>query len=183
MIDLRLKKKYQKEAIPALMKEFAYANVMAVPRVLKVTLNVGLGRALTEAKIIEVATNTLLRITGQKPVQRRAKKSISNFKIRQGMVIGLQVTLRGNRMYEFLDKLINVSLPRVRDFRGVSLKNLDGCGNLNIGFKEHIVFPEIKSDEVESLHGLEIAISTSAKNNQAGRRLFELLGLPFAKAE
>lgn len=183
MTDLRLKKKYQKEVIPALMKEFAYTNVMAVPRVQKITLNVGLGRALTEAKIIEVATNTLSRITGQKPIQRLAKKSISNFKIRQGMTIGLQVTLRGNRMYEFLDKLINVSLPRVRDFRGVSPKNLDGHGNLNIGFKEHIAFPEIKSDEVESLHGLEIAITTSAKNNQEGRRLFELLGLPFAKSE
>ncbi|MFH1111548.1 MAG: 50S ribosomal protein L5 [Patescibacteria group bacterium] len=183
MTDIRLKKKYQKEVIPLLMKEFSCSNVMAVPRVQKITLNIGLGKALTEPKLAEVATNTLLRISGQKPTLRHAKKSISNFKIRQGMVIGLQVTLRGRRMYEFLDKLINVSLPRVRDFRGISEKSFDGRGNLNIGFKEHIVFPEIKSDEVESLHGLEVAITTSAKNNQVGRRLFELLGLPFAKSE
>ncbi len=183
MTEPRLKHKYLKEVAPMLAKEFGYQNMLAVPKILKATVNVGLGKALSDPKLIEVATSTLSRITGQKPIVRRAKKSISNFKIRQGMIIGLQVTLRGNRMYEFLDKLFNISLPRVRDFRGIKASSLDQQGNLTIGFKEHIVFPEIKSDEVESLHGLEVSITTTAKNNKIGRRLFELLGVPFAREE
>ncbi|MFH1866478.1 MAG: 50S ribosomal protein L5 [Patescibacteria group bacterium] len=183
MSESRYKKLYQTKVVPTLMKEFSYPNRLAVPKVTKVTVNVGLGKALMEPKLQEVANNTLLRITGQKPIVRGARKSISNFKIKQGMIIGLQVTLRGPRMHDFLDKLINVSLARVRDFQGVAAKSLDGQGNLTIGFKEHIVFPEIKSDEVESIHGLEVTITTSAKTNQEGRRLLELLGLPFAKSE
>lgn len=179
----RLKQLYLSKVVPALTKEFSYSSPMAVPRLVKVTVNVGLGKALTEPKLTDVATKTLLRITGQKPVPRQARKSISNFKIREGMVIGLQVTLRGPRMYEFMDKLINVTLARVRDFRGISDKIFDGKGNLTIGFKEHLVFPEIKSDEVESIHGLEVSITTSAKNNAEGKRLLELLGLPFAKED
>ncbi len=183
MLELRLKQKYHKEIVPTLIKEFGYQNILAVPKLVKTTINVGLGKSLTDPKLVEVATSTLTRITGQKPILRHAKKSISNFKIRQGMTIGLQVTLRGVRMYEFLDKLFNVSLPRVRDFRGVKLTALDQQGNLTVGFKEHIVFPEIKSDEVESIHGLEISITTTAKDNQKGRRLFELLGVTFAREE
>jgi len=183
MSQARLQQLFISKVVPALLKEFGYKSSMAVPRLTKVTVNVGLGKALTEPKLTEVATQTLSRITGQKPVPRPARKSISNFKIRQGMVIGLQVTLRGRRMYEFMDKLINVTLARVRDFRGVSSQALDGHGNMTMGFKEHLVFPEIKSDEVESIHGLEVAITTSAKTNAEGKRLLELLGLPFAKEE
>lgn len=183
MSEVRLKQLYLTKVVPALMQEFGHANKLSVPKLLKVTVNVGLGKALTEPKLQEVATQTLSRITGQKPAARRARKSISNFKIRQGMIIGLQVTLRGRRMYEFMDKLINISLARVRDFRGVPAKIFDGQGNLTIGFKEHLVFPEIKNDEVESIHGLEVSITTSATTDAEGKRLLALLGLPFAKQE
>lgn len=179
----RLQKVYNDKVAPQLMKEFSLTNKLAVPKLLKVTINAGLGKSLTDSKLLEVAINTLTRITGQKPVVRKAKKSISNFKIKQGMVIGLKVTLRGRRMYEFLDKLFNVTLARVRDFRGIQNQALDGRGNITIGFKEHIVFPEIRSDEVESVHGLEVTITTSSGSNQRGQKLFELLGLPFAKKE
>lgn len=170
--------KYFKEAIPKLKAEFGYTNTMAVPRIKKVVLNVGLG--VKEPKLQEVALKTLERISGQKPVATRARKSISNFKIRQGMVIGATVTLRGKRMYDFLDKLVNVALPRVRDFRGLPPTSLDRQGNLSLGFKEHMVFPEIRSDEIEAIHGLEIAIPTTASNQAAGKRLFELLGFLFS---
>lgn len=177
-----IKEKYEKEVVPQLMEKFSWRNKMAVPKILKVTVNIGAGRGLQDAKFFELVENTLVRITGQKPAPTKAKKSISAFKIREGQVIGYKVTLRGNRMFDFLNKLIHVSLPRVRDFHGLdSSKLLDRQGNLTIGFKEHIVFPEIRSDEVERLHGLEICISTSAKKREEGVELFKLLGFPFKK--
>ncbi|HAO81193.1 MAG: 50S ribosomal protein L5 [Parcubacteria group bacterium GW2011_GWD2_43_10] len=177
---ISLTEHYRKSAVPAMQHEFGFTNALAVPKILKVVVNVGLGQQGKEGKIAEVAVKTLSRITGQKPVLTRAKKSISNFKIRQGMVIGAVVTLRGKLMYDFLEKLIRVTLPRVRDFRGLSVKSVDAQGNLAIGFKEHLIFPEIRSDEVEAIHGLEIAITTNAKNRERGRKLFEFLGFPFA---
>ena len=151
---MSLKEKLQKEVAPALQEKFGYKNAMAVPRILKVVVNSGVGPGLTDPRFNEVVENTLIRITGQKPVKNLAKKSISNFKIREGLTVGMMVTLRGDKMYDFISKLINITLPRVRDFRGVSDKTVDQNGNLNLGFKEHIVFPEIKSDEVEKIHGL-----------------------------
>ena len=183
MSEVRLQKLYNTKVVPELMKIFSESNKLAVPKLVKVTVNAGLGKALTEPKLIEIASNTLTRITGQKPSVRKARKSISNFKIKDGMTIGLKVTLRGRRMYEFLDKLFNVTLARVRDFRGVDDKALDDQGNITIGFKEHIVFPEIKSDEVESVHGLEVTITANSGNKERGRKLYELLGLPFAKKD
>lgn len=177
----RLKEKYFKEVVPALEKRFDYHNVMAVPRLLKVVLNSGVGKSLKDDKFTEAVTNTLTRISGQKPMLARAKKSISAFKIRQGMTVGVTVTLRGSRMYEFVDKLINVALARVRDFQGVNPKAVDEHGNLTIGFKEHIVFPEIRSDEVERIHGLEVCLTTNAKSKEEGLELFTLLGFPFKK--
>ena len=177
----RLKEKYDKEIIPKLMEQFGYKNKMAVPKLEKITINVGLGKSLQDAKFTDVAVNTLTRITGQKPVLTKAKKSISNFKIRQGMTLGAKVTLRGDRMYDFLDRLINIAMPRVRDFRGIKRKAVDQQGNLNIGFIEHIVFPEIKSDDVEKLHGLEVSATTSTKNYEEGIALLEELGIPFKK--
>ncbi len=179
----RLKEKYLKEIRAQLKKDLALGNDLAVPRLEKIVLNVGLGKGLTDAKFKETVLNTLVRITGQKPVTTLAKKAISNFKIKQGMVVGAKVTLRGERMYDFLDKMINIALPRVRDFRGISPRSVDQKGNLNIGFKENIVFPEIKSDEVEHLHGLEVAVITTAGNKENGRKLFNLLGLPFFKED
>ena len=176
---MTLKEKYQKEIIPAMIKKFNYKNPLAAPKLEKAVLNVGVGQALKDEKYIEAVENNLKRITGQKPVKTRAKKAISSFKIRQGQIVGLKVTLRSRRMYDFVDKLINIALPRVRDFRGISAKSLDGKGNLAIGFKEHLVFPEINPDEVERIHGLEIAINTTAKNNEEARELFKLMGMPF----
>lgn len=177
----KLKEQYQKEILSALKQKFGYKNNLAVPRIEKVVLNVGTGQGLKDPKFNEVVEDTLLRITGQKPVKAVAKKSISNFKVREGQVVGLSVTLRGTRMYEFLDKLINVTLPRVRDFRGLDDKSVDPRGNLNLGFKEHIAFPEIKSDEVEKIHGLQISVVTTAKNKEEGLELLTLLGFPFRK--
>lgn len=179
--QFNLKDKYKSDVLPKLVAEFKYGNALAAPRLTKVVINVGFGLAAKEPKRQEVAIKTLERISGQKPVITAARKSISNFKIRQGMAIGAMVTLRGTRMYDFLGKLITVALPRVRDFRGLSLKSLDNKGNLSIGFREHIVFPEIRSDEIESLHGLEVAIATSAKSQHEGKRLLELLGFPFSE--
>ncbi len=179
----RLKEKYLKEIRPQLKKELGLKSDLAVPRLEKIVINVGLGKAKDEPKIKEVALKTLERITGQKPVETLAKKAISNFKTRQGMVVGAKVTLRGERMYEFLDKMINIAFPRVRDFRGLEKKGIDPKGNLNIGFKEHIVFPEIESDEVENIHGMEIALVTSAQIRENGEKLFDALGLPFKKDE
>ncbi|EKD75894.1 MAG: 50S ribosomal protein L5 [uncultured bacterium] len=177
----RLQERYSKEIQPKLMTEFGIANRLAAPHLLKITLNVGVGKAMGDKKIIDAVTTTLTRISGQKPVATKARKSISNFKLRQGTVVGLMVTLRGKRMYEFMDKLINVTLPRVRDFQGIKRTAVDAQGNLNIGFKEHLVFPEIKSDSIDAMHGLEAAFSTTAKNREQGLRLFELFGIPFKK--
>jgi large subunit ribosomal protein L5 len=174
-----LKEKYRKEVAPALKEKMGYKNTMAIPKVDKVTLNVGTGRAIQDAKFLDVVKNTLERITGQKPVFTKSRKSISNFKVRAGMTVGTKVTLRGDRMYDFLTKLINISLPRVRDFRGISKKSVNEQGNLSIGFIEHTVFPEIHPDEVEVVHGLEVNISTTAKTKEEGLALLTLLGFPF----
>lgn len=179
---MTLKEKYQKEVIKKMKGEFGYTNDLAVPKIFKVTLNIGIGRSKEDPKVAEIAESTLTRITGQKPVYQLSKKSISAFKVREGMKVGLKVTLRGRKMWDFLEKLVNVSLPRVRDFRGLSPKSVDSQGSLNIGFKEHLVFPEIKSDEVEKIHGLEIAITTTAKNYQQGFQLLKYLGFPFRES-
>ena len=180
---MSLKEIYKKEIIPKLKEAFGYKNALQVPKIEKVVLNVGVGKGLKDKAFIENVTSTLTRISGQKPVETKAKKSISNFKIREGQVVGMKVTLRGQRMYDFLEKLINISLPRVRDFRGLSLKALDKDGNLNIGIKEHIAFPEIKADEIEKLHGLEIAIITTAKTKKEGEALLKAFGFPFKEKE
>lgn len=176
----RLLKKYRQEVVPELKKQTGETNIMAIPKITKVTLNVGVGKALqSDPKIVETVVANLSRVTGQRPVQTKAKKSISNFKSRQGQTIGVAVTLRGERMYEFLDKLVSATLPRVRDFRGISPLSFDGRGNYSLGMHEHTVFPEIKHDEVEKVHGLEINISTTAKNDDEGRLLLKLMGFPF----
>lgn len=175
----RLLTKYRSHVIPALEKALQVTNPHAVPAVTKVTINIGFGNGVKDPKLQETVVSTITRITGQKPVLTKAKKSISAFKIRQGMTIGAKVTLRGRRMYEFLDKLINVALPRVRDFRGISPKAFDAQGNYSLGFKEHLSFPEIRSDEVEKIHGLEIVLTMTAGNATAGRLLMEQLGFPF----
>lgn len=177
----RLKEKYNQVVIPAMKEKFGYKNNLAVPKIEKVVINVGTGKGLSDAKFNEVVENTLKRITGQQPVKVTAKKSISNFKIRKGLVIGMMVTLRGKKMTDFVDRLINVTLPRVRDFRGLETKSVDPSGNLNIGFREHIAFPEIKSDEVEKIHGLQVSVVTTAKTKEEGLELLRLLGFPFKK--
>jgi large subunit ribosomal protein L5 len=176
---MTLKEKYHKEVIEQMKAEFGYTNNLAVPKILKVTLNVGIGKGKEDPKVAETANNTLMRITGQRPIYTLAKKSISAFKVRAGMKVGLKVTLRGRRMWDFLEKLVKVSLPRVRDFRGLAPQSVDKNGNLNIGFKEHLIFPEIKSDEVEKIHGLEVAITTSAGDYKKGFKLLKYLGFPF----
>lgn len=177
----RLYDRYTNEAIPALKKEFGYTNPMEIPRIEKVVLNVGLGDAVSNAKLIEVVSNEVAAITGQKAVVTKAKKSIASFKLRQGMPIGVMVTLRRDRMYEFLDRLMNVALPRVRDFRGVSPKAFDGKGNYALGIKEHIIFPEISIDKIEKIYGLNICVVTSAKTDDEARALLKYLGMPFKK--
>lgn len=178
-----LKEKYEKEVVPELQKLLGRKNKLSLPRLEKVVINMGLGRAIREPKFIDVALSTLTRISGQKPVFTKAKKSISNFKIKKGMTVGAMVTLRGKRMYDFVEKLIRVTFPRVRDFRGIPTKTANEQGNLSIGFKEHLVFPEIKSDEVETIHGLEINIATTAKTKEEGIILLKLLGFPFQEKE
>jgi large subunit ribosomal protein L5 len=167
--------------MPALMKEFGYANVMQVPRPLKATINIGLGEAVTDAKALDSATNDISVIIGQKPVITRAKRSIANFKLREGMPIGVMATARGNRMWEFLDRLLNAALPRLRDFQGVSPSSFDGRGNFSLGIREQLMFPEIEYDKVNRIRGLQITIATTAKTDEEGRRLLELLGMPFAR--
>ncbi|HVB35215.1 MAG TPA: 50S ribosomal protein L5 [Patescibacteria group bacterium] len=174
----RLHERYQKETVPALMKRFGYKNRMAVPRVVRVTLNMGLGEASQNIKVLDVATQELGQISGQKPVTTRAKKSIANFKIRKGMPVGARVTLRGERMYEFLDRLANVVLPRVRDFRGLPANAFDGRGNYTIGLRDQMVFPEIDYTRVDKVKGLNVCLTTSAKTDEEGRELLRLLGLP-----
>ena len=177
----RLYDRYTNEAIPALKKEFGYTNPMQVPRIEKVVLNVGLGEAVSNAKLIEVVCNEIGAITGQKPVVTKARKSIASFKLRQGMPIGVAVTLRRDRMYEFLDRLMNIALPRVRDFRGVSSKAFDGKGNYTLGIKEHIIFPEIAIDKIEKVYGMNICVVTSARTDDEARSLLKYLGMPFKK--
>lgn len=177
----RLYDRYTNEAIPALKKEFGYTNPMQVPRIEKVILNVGLGEAVSNAKLIEVVCNEIGAITGQKPVVTKARKSIASFKLRQGMPIGVTVTLRRDRMYEFLDRLMNIALPRVRDFRGVSSKAFDGKGNYTLGIKEHIIFPEIAIDKIEKVYGMNICVVTSARTDDEARSLLKYLGMPFKK--
>jgi large subunit ribosomal protein L5 len=168
---------YAKTVLPVLMSEFGYTNKLAAPRIQKVIVHVGTGNR--DAKLVEVAEETLRRITGQQPVRTKAKKSISNFKLREGQIIGVKTTLRGPRMYDFLNKLVNVTFPRVRDFRGLPESIVDKTGNASVGFKEHIAFPEISSDEVERIHGLEVVIDTTAKNRAEGLALLKALGFPF----
>jgi len=179
----RLQQKYNKEIIPVLQEEFGYRNKLAVPRLEKVTVNVGISSNKRDDKYLELVKNTLIRITGQAPIFTKARKAISAFKTRQGNIVGAKVTLRGERMYDFVDKLINISLPRVRDFRGVKTGTVDAQGNLNLGFREHIAFAEIDTSEVEMLHGLEVSLTTTAKNFKEGLELFKLLGIPFKKKE
>ena len=178
---LALKEKYQKEVSPSLMKEFGYDNVMQVPRLVKIVLNIGVGEAIQNAKSLEAAESDLTAISGQHPITTRSKKSIAAFKLREGMPVGLKVTLRGQRMHQFLDKLINVVLPRIRDFQGVNADAFDGQGNYTLGFKEQIMFPEIEFDKVDKLRGLEISIVTTARSDEEARRLLELLGMPFTR--
>jgi len=175
----RLKELYNKEIMPQLMKEFGYKNVMEAPKLEKIVLNMGLGEAIQNIKILDSAVEELAAIAGQKPVITKAKKSIASFKLRQGMPIGCVVTLRRDRMYEFLDRLLNVSLPRVRDFKGVSGKGFDGNGNYSLGVKDQLIFPEINYDKVEKIKGMNITIVTSAKNDEEGKALLRLMGMPF----
>jgi large subunit ribosomal protein L5 len=175
----RLKTLYENEVRPQLMREFNYRNVMEVPKIRCVVLNMGLGEAIQNIKILDNAVEELAQIAGQRPVVTRAKKSIASFKLRENMPIGCKVTLRGQRMYEFLDKLIHVALPRVRDFRGVSPKSFDGRGNYTLGIREHIIFPEINYDKIDKIKGMNITIVTTSKTDEEGRLLLRLLGMPF----
>ena len=175
----RLQEQYKEQVVPALMKKFGYKSVMEVPRITKITLNMGLGEAINDKKVIELAVGDLTKIAGQKPVVTKARKAIAGFKIRQGYPIGAMVTLRGERMWEFLDRFVTVALPRVRDFRGVSGKSFDGRGNYNIGVKEQIIFPEIEYDKIDALRGLNISITTTAKNDEEAKELLAAFKVPF----
>lgn len=177
----KMKEKYQNEVVPALRKQFNYSNVMMVPRISKVVVNIGLGEALDNPKAIDAAVEDLQKITGQKPQLRKARKSIAAFKLREGRIIGVRVTLRGDRMWDFLDRLINIALPRVRDFRGISPNSFDGRGNYTLGLRDQLVFPEIEYDKVDKLRGMEISIVTTAQNDEEGRALLAHLGMPFKK--
>lgn len=175
----RLRDRYQTDVIPTLVKEFGYRNIMAVPRIEKVVVNMGLGEATQNAKIMDVAHDELARITGQRPVTTRAKKSIAAFKVRQGMPVGSRVTLRGERMYEFLDRLISVALPRVRDFKGVPPKGFDGRGNYTLGLRDQLIFPEIDYMRVDKARGMNVSVITTARTDEEARRLLQLIGVPF----
>jgi large subunit ribosomal protein L5 len=178
----RVREKYQKEVVPALKKEFGYTNVMAVPRVEKVVVNMGLGEATGNAKIVDVGSDELARITGQKPVVRRSTKSIAAFKLRKGMPVGTMVTLRGDRMWEFLDRLMNVALPRVRDFKGVSPKGFDGRGNYTLGLKDQLLFPEIDYMKVDKARGMNVSVVTTARTDEEARKLLQFIGMPFRQS-
>ena len=178
-MSARLKDKYQKEVIPALRKEFGYKNVMAVPKVEMVVVNMGLGEATSNAKIVDTGADELARITGQKPVVRRAKKSIASFKVRKGMPIATMVTLRGERMWEFLDRLMNIALPRVRDFKGVSPRGFDGRGNYTLGLRDQLIFPEVDYMKVDKARGMNVSVVTSAKTDEEARKLLQFIGMPF----
>jgi len=175
----RLKDKYQKEVVTALRKEFGYKNVMAVPKIQKVVVNMGLGEATSNAKLVDVGADELARITGQKPVTRRSKKSIAAFKVRKGMPIGTMVTLRGERMWEFLDRLMSIALPRVRDFKGVSPRGFDGRGNYTLGLRDQLLFPEIDYMKVDKARGMNVSVVTTAKTDQEARKLLQFIGMPF----
>ncbi len=178
----RLKDKYVSEVIPALRQKFQYGNINEVPRLEKIVLNMGLGDCKDNAKSMDIAVNELATISGQKPMVTKAKKSIANFKVREGMNVGAKVTLRNDRMYEFADKLMNIVLPRVRDFRGVSDKAFDGRGNYSLGVREQLIFPEIEYDKVEKIRGMEMIFVTTAKTDEEAKELLRLLGMPFAQA-
>jgi large subunit ribosomal protein L5 len=177
----RLKEKYRQEVVPALQKEFNYKNPMQVPGVHKVVVNIGLGEVIQNAKAMDAAVSDLATITGQRPVITRAKRSVAAFKLREGMQIGCMVTLRGDNMFQFLDKLLNVALPRLRDFQGVSAEAFDGRGNYTLGLREQLVFPEIDYDKVDKVRGMEVSIVTTARTDEEGRRLLRLMGMPFKK--
>ncbi len=177
----RMKERFQNEVTPALMQKFNYKSVMQVPRVEKVVINMGVGEAVQNSKVLDAAVEDMQKIAGQKPVVTRAKKSIAGFRLRENLPIGVKVTLRGDRMYYFLDKLFNISLPRVRDFRGVSSKSFDGRGNYTLGLKEQLIFPEIEYDKIDKIRGMDIVIVTTAKTDEEARELLSQLGMPFSK--
>lgn len=177
----RLKEFYNKEAAPALLKKFGYKSVMQIPRLDKIVINVGAGEARENSKVIDAILTDISAITGQKPIVCKAKKSVANFKLREGMNIGVKVTLRGSRMYEFLDRFFNVALPRVRDFRGINPNSFDGRGNYNMGLKEQLIFPEIEYDKIDKIRGMDICFVTTAKTDEEGRELLTLMGAPFTK--
>lgn len=175
----RLKEKYRNEVVPALKERFQYANVMQVPKIEKIVINVGVGEATADPKVLDAVVRDISTITGQKPVITKAKKSVAAFKVREGMPIGVKVTLRGKRMYEFFDRLVNIALPRIRDFRGVSPRSFDGRGNYSLGLREQLIFPEIDYDKVDKVRGLEVVIATTAKTDEEGYELLKLMGVPF----
>ena len=177
----RIREMYKNEAVPALMKQFGYKNIMATPKLVKINVNMGLGEAISNAKVLDVATDELSTITGQRPVVTKAKKSIAAFKLRQGMPIGVTVTLRGDRMYEFFDRLVSIALPRVRDFRGVSPKSFDGRGNYTLGLRDQLIFPEIDYSKADKTRGMNVTIVTTAKTDDEAFELLKSLGMPFAK--
>ncbi|HET7078478.1 MAG TPA: 50S ribosomal protein L5 [Chloroflexia bacterium] len=178
----RQREKYYKEVVPALMKEFGYTNPMQVPRITKIVLNIGMGEAIANAKALDNAVNDVTAIVGQKPLITRAKKSIAAFKLRAGMPIGVMVTLRSERMYDLMDRLFNIALPRVRDFSGVSSKSFDGHGNYTLGLREQLIFPELEYDRIDKVRGMELVFVTTAKTDQEARRLLELMGMPFRRS-
>jgi large subunit ribosomal protein L5 len=177
----RLQKHYREKAVPALMTQFGYKNAMQVPRIEKITVNMGVGEAVADKKLMDAAVADLTKITGQKPLLCKSKKSIANFKLRAGLVIGAKVTLRGRRMYEFLDRLVSIAMPRIRDFRGVSPRAFDGRGNYNFGVKEQIIFPEVQYDQIDKIRGMDITITTTARDDKAGKALLEQFSFPFRK--
>ena len=177
----RMQERYQQEVVPALQNAFNYRNVMEIPRIQKVVVNIGLGEAMGNSKALEAAVSDMTTITGQKPIQTKARKSIANFKLREGVIIGVKVTLRGDRMWAFIDRLVNIALPRVRDFRGVSPDAFDGRGNYTLGLRDQLIFPEIEYDKIDKLRGMEITIVTTAKNDEHSRAMLKFLGMPFRK--
>ena len=178
----RLKDVYRQEVAPALMKEFGYKNMMRVPRLEKIVLNMGLGEALQNPRALDSASDDVATITGQKPVITRAKRSIANFKVREGNPIGLMVTIRGDRMYEFFDRMVNAALPRIRDFRGVATKAFDGRGNFSLGIREQLIFPEIDYDKIDRIRGMQVTFITTATSDEEGKRLLQLMGMPFSRS-
>jgi len=178
----RLKERYREEVVPALVKEFGYENVMQAPRLEKIVMNVGMGEAIQNAKALDSAAEDVSTITGQRPVITRAKKSIAAFKVRKGMSIGISVTVRGDRMYELFDRMVNAALPRIRDFQGVSPYSFDGRGNYSLGIKEQLIFPEVDYDKIDRIRGFQMTVVTTARSDEEGKRLLELLGMPFARS-